>query len=55
MGMLALGSTGEQIAEKLVLSPDTVRTHIRNARRKLGAANRAHAVALALKHGEISV
>jgi DNA-binding CsgD family transcriptional regulator len=31
-----------------------VRTHVRNAMTKLGAATRVHAVALALKRGEIS-
>src|SRR4051812_16303162 len=29
--LLALGLTGEEIAQRLVLSPETVRTHIRNA------------------------
>jgi PAS domain S-box-containing protein len=53
--MVALGSSGEQIATELVLSPETVRTHLRNARRKLGARSRAHAVALALQRGEIEL
>lgn len=53
--MVALGSTGQQIATELVLSPETVRTHLRNARRKLGATSRAHAVALALERDEIEV
>ena len=37
------------------LSSETVRTHVRNAMSKLGAATRAHAVALALQRGEISL
>jgi PAS domain S-box-containing protein len=53
--LVALGSTGEQIATELALSPETVRTHLRNARRKLGARSRAHAVALALQRGEIEL
>jgi DNA-binding CsgD family transcriptional regulator len=46
--LLALGSTGEQIAERLVLSPETVQKHVHNAKRKIGADTRAHMIALAL-------
>jgi anti-anti-sigma regulatory factor len=35
------------------LSPDTVRTHLRNAMKKLGARSRPHAIALAIRHREI--
>jgi two-component system response regulator DevR len=52
--LLAGGLTGERAAELLFLSPETVRTHIRNAMRKLGANTRVHAVALALSVGEIT-
>ena len=52
--LLAQGMTGEQAAELLVLSAETVKTHIRNAMGKLDASTRAHAVALALRDGEIS-
>ncbi|HEY8501365.1 MAG TPA: response regulator transcription factor, partial [Solirubrobacterales bacterium] len=31
LAMLAEGLTGEEIAQRLVLSPETVRTHVRNA------------------------
>jgi PAS domain S-box-containing protein len=55
LGLLARGLTGEQIAERLVLSPETVRTHIRNAREKLGASTRVEAVTMALIAREISV
>lgn len=44
--LLASGLTGQAIAERLVLSPETVRTHIRNATIKLGARTRVQAVAL---------
>ena len=53
--LLALGDTGEQIAEILVISPETVRTHLQHVREKLGASTRSHAIALALQVGEISI
>jgi DNA-binding CsgD family transcriptional regulator len=53
LGLLAGGVSGAQIAETLVLSPETVRTHIRNAMSKLGATSRAQAVALAVQRQEI--
>jgi PAS domain S-box-containing protein len=55
LGLLARGLTGEQIAERLVLSPETVRTHIRNAREKLGASTRVEAVTMALLSREIQI
>ena len=51
--MLARGSTGEQIAQELVLSPETVQKHVHNAKRKMGAATRAHLIALAMTRGVI--
>jgi DNA-binding CsgD family transcriptional regulator len=48
LGELAQGHTTEQIGANLLLSPHTVRTHIKNAMRKLDAHTRAHAVAIAL-------
>jgi DNA-binding NarL/FixJ family response regulator len=54
MGLLSQGLSGEEAAKQLYLSSETVRTHVRNAMSKLGAATRAHAVALALQRGEIS-
>jgi PAS domain S-box-containing protein len=55
LGLLARGLTGEQIAERLVLSPETIRTHIRNAREKLGASTRVEAVTMALLAREIEI
>ncbi len=53
--MVAMGKTGQEIAEALVLSPETVSTHVRNIREKLGARSRAHALAIALRRGEIQL
>jgi DNA-binding NarL/FixJ family response regulator len=53
MDLLAQGLTGEQVAEKLVLSSETVKTHIRNAMSKLEASTRVHAIAIALREGYI--
>jgi DNA-binding CsgD family transcriptional regulator len=51
--LLAEGLSGEEIAEMLVLSPATVRTHVHNAMVKLGAHTRGQAIATALRAGEI--
>jgi DNA-binding NarL/FixJ family response regulator len=53
LGNLAGGLTGEEIAQRLVLSPETVRTHIRNAMVKLEARTRTEAVVKALERQEI--
>jgi DNA-binding CsgD family transcriptional regulator len=44
--LYAGGFGTEQIAELLVLSPHTVRTHVRNARRRLGVSSRREALDL---------
>ena len=54
MDLLAQGLNGEQVAERLVLSSETVKTHIRNAMTKLEATTRVHAIAIALRDGYIS-
>jgi DNA-binding NarL/FixJ family response regulator len=51
--LLAKGLTGEDAAVQLHVSPETIRTHVRNAMRKLGARTRTHAVVLALQRGEL--
>jgi DNA-binding CsgD family transcriptional regulator len=50
---LARGYSTDQIAAELVVSPHTIRTHIKNGMRKLEAKTRAHAVAIALSEGAI--
>jgi DNA-binding NarL/FixJ family response regulator len=54
MDLLAQGMTGEDVAGHLVLSSETVKTHIRNAMSKLEANTRVHAIAIALREGYIS-
>jgi DNA-binding CsgD family transcriptional regulator len=49
LGLLATGLSGAEIANNLVLSPETVRTHVRNAMAKLGASTRSQAVVMALR------
>jgi DNA-binding CsgD family transcriptional regulator len=53
--LLARGLSGEQIAERLYLSPETVRTHIRNAMERLQAHTRAQLVAVAMEADLISL
>ena len=55
LDLLAKGLTGEDAAERLFLSPLTVRTHVRNAMQKLQAHTRVHAITLALQRGEIQL
>jgi PAS domain S-box-containing protein len=55
MGLLAVGETGEAVAVRLNISPETVRNHVRRAREKLGARTRVHAIALAIERGELDL
>jgi DNA-binding NarL/FixJ family response regulator len=45
------GQSNAEIGRGLFLSEDTVKTHARRLFRKLGAADRAHAVAISLRRG----
>ncbi|MEA2284093.1 MAG: hypothetical protein QOJ21_136 [Solirubrobacteraceae bacterium] len=51
--LAAEGNTGPQIADALVLSPATVKTHFENIYGKLGVSDRAAAVAYAFRIGLI--
>jgi two-component system, NarL family, response regulator LiaR len=55
LDLISLGHSTRQIAEQLVLSNETVRTHVKNLMRKLGARTRAHAVAIALSESAIEI
>lgn len=49
--MVAMGASATEIADELCISEATVRTHVKNILERLGAKNRAHAVALAMCNG----
>lgn len=55
MHLMAEGMTAEAIGDKITVSVETVRTHVRNVIRKLQARNRVHAIAIALERGEIAL
>ena len=44
LGMLAEGETNARIARRLIVSEDTVKTHVKHILRKLGVHNRSQAV-----------
>jgi DNA-binding NarL/FixJ family response regulator len=54
LGLLAEGLQHEEIGRRLGISSETVRTHLRKACDRLGAATRTQAVATALRLGLIS-
>jgi DNA-binding NarL/FixJ family response regulator len=51
--LAAGGNANKQIAAKLLLTEETVKSHIRNILAKLGANDRTHAVSIGLKRGII--
>jgi DNA-binding NarL/FixJ family response regulator len=54
VALVALGLSNGEIAERLVISPATAKTHVSRARVKLHARNRAKLVAVAYKAGLMS-
>ena len=46
VALACLGRTNRQIAAHLYLSPETIKTHMRNAQRKFGVANKSDLRAL---------
>ncbi len=50
LALLVEGLSNDQIAERLVISPGTVRHHVSACISKLGASNRTQAAALAVEH-----
>jgi DNA-binding NarL/FixJ family response regulator len=49
--MIAYGATNREVAEKLQISPQTVKTYLERIFTKLGVSDRTRAVAVALKLG----
>jgi NarL family two-component system response regulator LiaR len=50
LALMVEGLNNTQIAEKLVVSPSTIKSHVSNILSKLGVASRTEAVALAVRH-----
>lgn len=49
--LITLGHTNQEIARALYLSPNSIKTYVRTAYRKIGAASRSQAVSWAIRHG----
>ena len=54
MALISHSMTNEEIADKLFLSPKTVKTHLRNIFEKAGIRNRVEAALLYARHTLIS-
>lgn len=52
---VAAGNSNKVVADKLHISEDTVKAHLRNIFSKLDARDRTHAVTIALKRGIIEI
>ncbi|HLV99191.1 MAG TPA: response regulator transcription factor [Ktedonobacterales bacterium] len=50
LALLVEGLSNQQVAERLVISPATVKFHISSIRSKLGASSRTEVVILAMQH-----
>ena len=51
IALIAQGFSNKQIIDKLVLSINTLKSHIRSAYAKMGVQTRAQAVSWAIQHG----
>jgi DNA-binding CsgD family transcriptional regulator len=54
LSLVATGLRTEEIAGRLTVSPETVKSHVHNAMRKLRAQTRSQAVAIAISTGQVS-
>ena len=50
LALMIKGLSNPEIAERLMVSPSTVKTHVSNILAKLGVTSRTEAVALAVQH-----
>lgn len=53
LALVASGAGNHDIAQRLVISPETARTHIQNLLTKLGVHSRLEAAAFVAKHGVV--
>ena len=53
--LVAAGSANKIIGQRLAISEETVKAHMKNILSKLGANDRTHAVTIALKRGIIAI
>ena len=52
--LIAAGRSNVEIAQRLYITPATVKTHINNLFAKTGVRDRAQAVTYAFRHGIVS-
>ncbi len=50
LALVSIGATNDEIADKLYLSPHTVKTHLYNIFKKINVPNRLQAALWAAKH-----
>jgi len=54
LALMVEGLNNTQIADRLVVSPSTIKSHVSHILAKLGVASRTEAVVLAVRHGVIT-
>jgi NarL family two-component system response regulator LiaR len=54
LALLVEGLSNTQIADRLVVSPSTIKSHVSHILSKLGVASRTEAAALAVRHGLVT-
>ncbi|HEY9806062.1 MAG TPA: response regulator transcription factor, partial [Candidatus Obscuribacterales bacterium] len=52
--LIVAGHKNEEISQKLYITLDTVKTHVRNILNKMGASDRTHAAVLGLRSGLVN-
>ena len=55
LAQIAAGNSNKRIADRLAITEETVKGHVRNILSKLGAGDRTHAVTSALRRGIIEL